>query len=226
MTSAAMPFSRSFFARSTVKKSIRVSIPIATAALAGGSAGSMPRTADALALVVLEEVAVVARELDHQVFGAQTVSGDHFLDVCDRVPLQLVGDGREIRIVVAEELRRRHGVVDLRQATVMAERECQRKSGLRRRQVVRGQQAVRQRALAQVEHHVEPCRATGPARVDTPEAGHGVLCHERRLRILSGPRRFPSKPRVQGARVNQLLHVRDALEPLALEVIERRVPRA
>src|ERR1039457_4287052 len=94
-----------------------------------GDAGDVARGLDAQhgdtqALVVAQQVPVVAGDLDGQVPGAQASLGDDAVDQRARVSKHGVGVGRKIE-VVAEELFRRNRVRDLDERTRGAKGEYQ-----------------------------------------------------------------------------------------------------
>ncbi len=125
--------------------------------------------------VVLQQVAVVARQFDHSVARPEAAARDQLLDVGDRVRLESIRNGREIRIIIAEQLGGRDRVVDLHEAAIVAEDQPQRITSLWLVELFGRQQAVCQRARAKVEHDVEMLRAARAAGFDRAGRRHQAL---------------------------------------------------
>ena len=117
---------------------------------------------DALVMVVLEQVAVVARDLDHQAVGAEGLAGHHPAGDALRILDDGVGEGREVE-VLAEEHLGRHGLGDLHQRAVGAEHQIERERSLRLVELLGGQEGVGERRPAEGQHRPEVRRLAGPA---------------------------------------------------------------
>jgi hypothetical protein len=110
---------------------------------------------------VLQQVAVVARHLDHEAVGPEALALDVGQGVGAGVPQQVVGERREIEVVVDEELLGRHFLGDLHQRTAGAERHLERERLVGTGRSVGRDQGVGQRRAAEVEEAGEPGLATG-----------------------------------------------------------------
>ena len=113
---------------------------------------------------MLEEVAVVARDLDRQAGGGQIARRQDAIDDRPGVLHEGIGRRREIGIV-PEQLLGRHGLGDLDEAARRADRQRQREPPLRGIELIRGQKGVGQRLCPEVEH--------GGERRSAPPAGGG-----------------------------------------------------
>ena len=123
--------------------------------------GVDPEDRDARGCVVLEEVAVVARDLDRQAGGGQIARRQDAIDDRPGVLHEGIGRRREIGIV-PEQLLGRHGLGDLDEAARRADRQRQREPPLRGIELIRGQKGVGQRLCPEVEHGGE-LRSAPPA---------------------------------------------------------------
>ena len=108
---------------------------------------------DARLLVVLQEVAVVARDLHGEGIGAEPRARLEAADEVTRVREHRVGERREVE-VVAEELLRRHRLRDLDERAVWAEDKVERVALL---VCLRGiaHERVRERRRAEGQHRFE-----------------------------------------------------------------------
>ena len=120
---------------------------------------------------VLEHVAVVGRDLDHEAVRVEPARRDQPERVLLAVREQTGRERGEVQVVVHEELLRRHLLADLHERAVRAEGDVERVARLGPVQVLGGDERVRQRQLAQVEEDLEPVRAAGAARLDRGRAG-------------------------------------------------------
>ncbi len=85
---------------------------------------------DAPGVVVLQQVAVVAGELDDQALGPQSALRHALLHIARGMPQQRVRERREIRVVGAEQLLGRHGLQDLHECAAGTESHIQRITSL------------------------------------------------------------------------------------------------
>jgi len=118
---------------------------------------------------VLQQVAVVAGEFHHETVRAEPEPPDRHVGVAPRVRQPLVGVGREID-VVAEQLFRRHVVIDLHQFARFAHLGAKRVSllvaGIRHR----GEERIGRRLQAEIRHgHGQPAAACAAGGY---QAGH------------------------------------------------------
>ena len=102
---------------------------------------------DAPPLVELQQIAVVARDFDHQALPVQATGLDQLVSELFRVLEHGVGERREVEII-AEERLRRNGLGDLQQRAGTAEGEVQRVGRLGLFELRLGQQRVSERRLA------------------------------------------------------------------------------
>ena len=144
--------------------------------------------------VVLQQVAVVARELDHERAAIEASLGDARRDVGGRMHEQRVDERREVRVVVPEQPLRRHRLQDLSQRTVRAERDVQRIARLLAPQVCGRQQPVGQRHVAERQEHAE-VRAPAAAAADLAgRGGHAAeLCGATAARAAARQRSMSSR---------------------------------
>ena len=113
---------------------------------------------------VVEEVAVVRGDLDHEAVLAEP---EELLGEAERllarVPKQVVGERREVEVVVDEQPLRRHGLEDLDERARRADRQLEWVARLRPVGAVLAQQRVGQRQLAEPQEDLERSRAAGAA---------------------------------------------------------------
>ena len=119
-----MPSATRARAASTPKKTLRVGMPAAIATSATLRAGSMPRTGTPLRLEVLEQVAVVAGELDDLVAAAEAEAVHHHADVAARMGQHRVRVGREVGIVGKDALARASPPATARESTGRRQRRA------------------------------------------------------------------------------------------------------
>ena len=113
---------------------------------------------------VLEQVAVVARNLDHQTVRIEREAAARHFAVLGRMRQPIIGVGREVD-VVAEQLLRRHVIVQLHEFAALAHLRTQRIALLVARRVHRLEKCVRGRLHPQIGHrHREPAAARAAAR--------------------------------------------------------------
>ncbi len=96
---------------------------------------------DTLVMVVLQEIAVVAGDLDREAVGSQFLEVDQAPDDPFRVLHDRVREGREIGVLTEEHFRR-YRLGDLDEGARGTEDEVQRKGGFRLTQLLGGQQRV------------------------------------------------------------------------------------
>ena len=141
------------------KNSTRVGIPASCAAAATLAAGSTPEHRHAALLEVLEEVAVVARDLDDLARGVETEALDHLLRIRTCMAEPALGVGREVR-VVAEHLCGRHDLRELNKEAALTDVDAQRVERLGLLELRLGQVGVGQRGAPKVREDVaEPLAA-------------------------------------------------------------------
>ena len=129
--------------------------------------------ADAARQEVLEEVAVVRRELDDEALAAET---EPFGDRVDIAPCVLdpgIGVRREIG-VLGEDLVGSDERRDLREPAVGAHLDVERIEGLHVLQALRREEALAERRLAEVDHRQLERRVTDAAM---GPAGYDVVAH-------------------------------------------------
>jgi hypothetical protein len=139
-----------------VKKSMRVLMPclMASPRRTLGRVDSQHRNAGGD--VVPEQVAVVARQFEHQAVRTEPAATEDFLHVAAKVRHQRRRNGRVVGIVAAEKHRRLDGLQNLHQAAVRRrKRTGQRALGLRLVQHVLRQQSIRQRRDAKVQYGLQ-----------------------------------------------------------------------
>jgi hypothetical protein len=107
---------------------------------------------------VLEQVAVVAGDLDHAVLPSERVSVDHRLRVAPRVLHPGVRVGREVR-VLGEDLIGRHVLGQLHQQAALADPHVKRIEGLHRVEALERQKALAERRHPEVEERARQRRA-------------------------------------------------------------------
>ncbi len=110
---------------------------------------------------VLQEVAVVAGDLDHEAVGSQPELLDQAHGVEPGVLDEVGRERRVVRVALVEQHLARHGLGQLRQAAGLAQRHREREGRLRPVELVVPQQGVRDRRDPEVEHGH---RLGGPAR--------------------------------------------------------------
>ena len=114
-------------ASSRPKNALSVGTPAAIAAAAGAGAGSMPEHRDAVGDEVAQQVAVVARDLDHQRAGAEAEPRDQLHALRARMRQQRARDRREVRVVAAEQHLGRDRLGDLHEAAGRAQHQVERR---------------------------------------------------------------------------------------------------
>ena len=119
---------------------------------------------------VLQQVAVVRRELDDEAVGREPETVDDHLDVATRVLDPGVRVGREVGVLL-EDLRRRDERRQLGEPAALADPDVEREERLHRIEPVGRQEALAKRRLAEVDHRqLERCpteaavRSTGTCR--------------------------------------------------------------
>ncbi len=117
---------------------------------------------------VLEEVAVVAGELDHQRLGGQHTRLDQTERVVATVAQEMVGERGEVEVVVDEQLLGFDVLGDLHEGAVGAERHGEREPLLAAGigHDLRRDERVGERRLTEVEELLEPRGPTSAARRD------------------------------------------------------------
>ncbi len=115
---------------------------------------------------VLQQVTVVARDLDDEARRTEPALGDETQHVLAAVAQQLVGERREVEVVVDEHLVGRHLLQQLDERAVRAERDVEREALLELEVEARGDQRVGQRRLAEREERVQLTRAARAALGD------------------------------------------------------------
>ncbi len=114
--------------------------------------------------IVLEQVAVIARQLDHEAVRVQTALVGARHRIGPRMGQQRGREGREIGIVVGVKDFRRDGFEDLHQRAIRAEGDLEREDQFLFASVFGADQMVRQRGAAKVEDRYQrlaPARAAG-----------------------------------------------------------------
>ena len=138
--------------------------------------------------VVLEQVAVVARDLDDQRARSELAFGHEALDQLLRRADHRVRKRREVWIV-AEQALGRHRLRDLDQRARGAEHEVQRVGRLRLGELLRGEQRVGQRRAAERENgRQRPAVAAGAAG---DAHGDGFRCSRYQLEVRRSPSSSP-----------------------------------
>jgi hypothetical protein len=123
-----------------------------------------PEHGDAVGDEVPEEIAVVARDFEHERLRAELKPPPREAGEAGGVVEPGLGVRREVRIV-GEDLRRRDGVVDLHEQALGADTRVQRVATLGSpRQFVAREKAVGQRLEAKVEERVPQRGSAGAAR--------------------------------------------------------------
>jgi hypothetical protein len=125
---------------------------------------------DATFGIELQQVAVIARQLDHA--GRLGPLLQARLDVLPRVLDERVDKGTEVGIVVAEELLGGDGLQDLHEGAFFAERDFEWIARLWLVELLGTAKSVRWRMLSQVEEDLERRRAAGAARDLGPRIRH------------------------------------------------------
>ena len=122
--------------------------------------------------VVLQEVPVVARDLDDEIVRAERALGAGSRDEISRVRQHRVREGREVHVVAEQELGR-HRIRDLQERTPRAIREIEGVTRLVLGQLGLGQQLVRERCVPEAQHGRERSVPAGATGAD----GHGRGLH-------------------------------------------------
>ena len=122
-----------------------------------------PEHRDALRQEMLQEIAVVRGELDHEALGAETLTLDHRLDVapCMLDPGRRVGG--EVG-VLGEELRRRDELADLEQPALLAGAHVERVERLALLECVRPHHSLTEWRHPEIDHAELERRATETTR--------------------------------------------------------------
>ena len=141
--SACFPCSRRDVAVSGLKNWTSVGIPFSSAALATLAAGSMPKHRNVLCLEELEQVAVVARNLDHLARLVEAESSHHVFDVRFGVCNPTVRERGEVRII-GEDVLGRLELLQLDQKAIRAHVCVQGIEGLHPIELVSAEIGVRQ----------------------------------------------------------------------------------
>ena len=127
---------------------------------------------------VLQHVAVVAGDLDHQGFGIEFQARDQLLGIAAGMAEQGARHRREIRVVPAKQDLGIDGLGDLDQAALRTEHQGERDGDVRLCQLLLGQQPIRKRARAEAEDLDEIGAAT-----DAAGGFLAVDCHGRPSRL-------------------------------------------
>ncbi len=117
---------------------------------------------DARLPVILEQIAVVAGDLDGEARAAKAAIGDQPPGERLGVPEHRIGERREVE-VIAEEYLRRHRLGDLHERAIGAEDEVQRVQRLRFVKFRLRQQRIGERRPAERENRLEVAAAAGAA---------------------------------------------------------------
>ena len=144
---SAWPLGARRCASSTPKNSVTVGMPLAIAASATLAAGSMPRTPTPSSSEILQQIAVVAGQLDHEAVLAEPQPAAHDLAVRLGVGEHRVGEGREIGVVV-EDFPRADVLFELDQEALLADADVQRIERLHLVQLVPGGHGAGTRATS------------------------------------------------------------------------------
>ena len=114
----------------------------------GGDVGGRldPEHRHPLAAVVLQQIAVVARDLDGEARRAQTARPDHLADQRVGMPQHRLGERRKVQ-VLAEHLLGRNGFRNLHQPAVAADGKFQRVYDFRLFQLLHSAQRIRERRM-------------------------------------------------------------------------------
>ena len=123
---------------------------------------------DAALLVELQQISIVARDLDHEACRPETAAADQRLDQRARMLDHRIGKRGGIG-VVAEQPLGRHRFADLHQRALRTEIELEREAVLRLVQLLGGQQRIGERHPSEVEHLPEVRLTAG----STPQARDG-----------------------------------------------------
>ncbi len=118
---------------------------------------------NATRLVVLQQIAVVARQLHHEALRSQFPLIDAFLDVLLRVAQQCISERREVWVIRIEQFLGWHGLEDLHERAVGAERHVQRIARLLLSELRLGQEAVGQRQIPERQKDAQIGAAAGAA---------------------------------------------------------------
>ena len=121
-----------------------------------------PQYRDGRLGVVLEQVAVIAGDLDHQALRPKLALADQAGDQRPRVPQHGIGERREIA-VVGKQLRRRNGLCDLDKRARRTKREVEWIERLRPAELFPGQQRVGERGATQRQHQFQARGAAAAA---------------------------------------------------------------
>ncbi len=160
--SAPTPSETSCLASRTPKKSTRVGMPFSTAARATLAAGSMPSTGTPSGREMLQEVAVIARQLDGQAVGAEVQALGDLLAVALGVRHPARREGREIG-VLGEDRFRAHILLELHEVAGLADQHVQREVHLHLIDFAGLQEALAGRRHAEVDECVLEPAAAKPA---------------------------------------------------------------
>ena len=147
---------------------------------------------------MLQQIAVVAGELDHEAVTVQPEAFAHGHAVAPRMLDPAGGIGREVGILPAKDLLGTDIFAQLHEPALIADQHAQWVESLGLVQLARGQEALAWRRHAEVDHLVhQGSRAEAAVRSigthhQTPQAGRAENSHGVRQRQTSGTRRCVS----------------------------------
>ena len=118
---------------------------------------------DAALLVELQQISIIARDLDHETFRPEAAATDQRPDQRARVLDHRIGKRGGIGIV-AEQALGRDRFADLHQSALRTEIELEREAILRFVQLLRGQQRIGERHPSEVEDRPEVRLTAGSTR--------------------------------------------------------------
>ncbi len=184
MRSARLPSATSSAASLRPKKSTRVGMPLSIATLATLAAGSMPSTGTPSGSEVLQQVAVVARELDDQAVRAEAQPLRDRLAVALGVRNPGGRVGGEVG-VLPEDVLGADVLLELHQEALPAHQRMQRKVGLHGVELLADEKALAQRRHAEVDERALEAGAAQAARSLGRAVGSTGRVHS--SRIHAGP---------------------------------------